>query len=347
MTASQVPAKSPSRRSRPAGAVLLILLLFAAVAVGGFWYAYQRLVGYQRTVAYHVPASARLALRVDLEQVVLFEPVRRHIFPVLKRQLADSDGLAELEEHTGIDLAMDLREVMFVQPASDAWLLVVGGLFPQSGVVAGLAELVRARGIVGCRLAEGRLACPQHAFFVEQAHDGALVLSSSPDALAASLGHGEAYAQLGLGVDDAAGFAADGEWVRSLARLSELPIVGHFAQDLAPLKQFRGVSGRVDLGTETHVVVQLNAREGGDLSSLQPAVERMLTATARLLAGLGHADVAGERTLLASATVRATEHGTIEVVSPWPREDIDRAAQTVADWLTRWGDSWVSRPNNQ
>jgi len=325
----------------------MVLLLFAALAVGGFWYAYERLVGYERAVARHVPPSARLVVRADLEQVVLFEPVRRHVFPVLERQLARSDGLSELEQQTGIELAMDLREVMFVQPASDAWLLAVGGLFPTTGVVAGLGELASRRGIAGCTVAGERLSCPRQSFFAQQASDGVLLLSSSPDVLSAALEPSDAYQALGLGLADAAGFAVDGRWLADLAQWTDLPVIGGVASDFSAMKQFAGASGHVELGTETRVIVRLRPTQGASLAPLLPAVEGMLQTVSRLLSVVEHSDVVGERTLLASASARATENGAIEIVSPWPREDIDRAARSVADWLGRWGNALGNHQNGQ
>src|SRR5690606_4343079 len=116
---------------------------------------------------------------LDLEQVVLFEPFRRHVLPVVRDLLAQQGGLPTLEEKTGIDLAMDLREVMFARSNREGhWVVGVGGLFPQSDVVAGLHELVQESELPGCSFAESRLSCPPYGVFVEQADDGVILFTS-------------------------------------------------------------------------------------------------------------------------------------------------------------------------
>src|SRR5690349_10101504 len=60
-------------------------LIFAAVASIGAWVAYARLVHYRRCAVEHLPPDAQLVARLDVEQVVLFEPVRRQLIPLIER----------------------------------------------------------------------------------------------------------------------------------------------------------------------------------------------------------------------------------------------------------------------
>jgi hypothetical protein len=96
-----------SFRSVALGGVALGALIIA-VAVS----LYLRYIHYERVAARHVPAGSVLALRIDVEQVDLYEPVRRHLIPLLGGP-ARSPGeaaaaVARLEEHTGLKRG-DLR----------------------------------------------------------------------------------------------------------------------------------------------------------------------------------------------------------------------------------------------
>ncbi len=351
MSSPSEESQPESRRHRsglPGSVVLLGLLLFVAAGIAGLWFAYAKLVDYERRAALHVPAGARLAARVDLEQVVLFEPVRRHVFPVLNRHLTGNEGLAQLEATTGIDLGSELREILFVQPASEeAWLLAVGGLFPTTGVIEGLTELLEARGIAGCSLQHARLACPSQSFFAEQAADGIVLFSSDPALLVAAREPTDEYQRLGLRLDGAAGFGVEGAWLRQVGHIASSPWLAPFASRLAPLADVESASGHVDLGTDTTVTVQLRPLAGTDLQALAPGIEQMLGTVAELLSLARHQEQAGERTMLENAAVVARADGTVEILAPWARQDIDRAARSLADWLTSWAEARQEETNQQ
>ncbi len=322
-----------SRGSTKHSKVLLGLFVLFVLFLGGMWLAYVRLVQYERRAALHVPEGAPFAARLDLEQVVLFEPFRRHVLPVVRDLLAQQGGLATLEEKTGIDLAMDLREVMFARAAREGhWVAGVGGLFPSDGVVSGLYEIVQEAKLPGCTFANERLSCPPYGVFVEQADDGIVVFSSDAQLLVQALAPSEHYERLGLGRNDAAGFGMDGSWLRALPGVR----FGALVPGLGALDQFDGASGTVELGTESFVEVRLRPEQGGDLSSLAPTVETLLSGFGTFLRLAGQRDHAGEQALLARAEVTTTETGEVKVRSVWPREDMDRAAQSLGQILELW-----------
>ncbi len=329
------------RSGIPGGVVVLALLVIVGLAVSGLWFAYAKLVGYERRVALHMPPGARLAVRVDLEQVVLFEPVRRHVFPVVSRELTGSEGLREFEAATGIELSSELRELMFVQPASGAgWFFAAGGLFPNEGVVEGLGDLLNQRGVTGCSVERARLSCENQGFFAQQADDGVLMIASEPALIAAAERPNSEHERLGLELDDAAGFGIDGSWLRQLGRLGSLPVVNSVVPGLEPLSQVQSASGHVDLGTESVLTVTLRPTPDTDLHPLVPAVKNMLEGLSKLMALTAHQDLAGERTMLTTARVLPGPDGTVAIVSVWQRQDIDRAARSLADWLTTWAVTW-------
>src|SRR6185295_7585221 len=94
----------------------LILTVLGGV---GAWAAYRELIHYRRCAVEHLPADTQFLVRLDVEQVVLFEPLRRHLLPVLdrlpltaKQQTPSApapDRLTRLRE-AGLNLGLDLRE---------------------------------------------------------------------------------------------------------------------------------------------------------------------------------------------------------------------------------------------
>jgi hypothetical protein len=335
-----------ARKARSHRVVLFGLVALLAAALGGMWFAFEQMVDYERRAVYHVPEGAQLALRVDLEQVVLFEPVRRHVFPVLGKQLAVNDGLKALERHTGIRLAIELREVMAARQAqSGAWVFAVGGLFPERGVLEGLARLAEERGLGGCNLGDGMLRCPKQKIFVTRADDGILLLGSSEALVASAREVTAEHERLGLLVADAAGFAVEPSWLRALAQRVSLPGLGPILPGAEALEALRTVSGSVELGTETTLTVRLTPVPSAEVTALETAVRALLQSVARFLSLIGYSEVAGERSLLAAAIVKTSEDGAVEVTSRWTREDIDRGARSIADWLTAWGNraEWAGK----
>ncbi len=336
------------RRGISPGVVLLGLLLLFAAVVGGLWFAYQKMVAYERRAALHLPAGTRLAARIDLEQVVLFEPFRKNLFPVLRHQLASSandDGVAELERTTGVELAMDLREVVFAVPQQKlGWLLIVGGLFPDDGLAAGLGQLLQSRGITDCSMDGPRLTCSKSGLFIQQADDAALLIAPSPQLIDAAMAPTTEYQRIGLGIDDAAGFAMDGAWVRDAASALSSPLLARFTPGMQSLQQFGTVTGQVELGSESTLHVQLRPLPGGSLHPLAEDFRKLLDGVGRMLALVGHTDVAGERTLLAAAQISPGPDGRIDIVSPWSRQDMDRAAASLADALAAWARGLAQEP---
>lgn len=331
---SQERAPRANARSGTSSRVVLWawFLLFVSF-IGGLWFAYWKLIAYERRAALHLPPGTEFALRVDLEQVVLFEPVRRHLFPVLTEQLLPSSGLAEWEQKTGIDLGMDLREIVFARPDS-GWLVAVGGLFPKTGVVAALHQVIVERKLAECTYDRERMQCPQAGWFAQQAADGVMLFASDPVVLDRALPESRQHEHLGLGKDTAAGFGLDLGWVKR--RISALPF-GVLSAGL--LEQVARVEGEVELGSDLRLEVRLVPGEGADLTPLANTLRATLEAAAGWLALIGHSDQAGERGLLASAEINPQPGGQLAVQSTWSRQELDRAAQSAARALSSWAET--------
>jgi hypothetical protein len=174
----------------------VVISVFAALIVAGITLGvviHSRYVAFERTVARHVPEQAAFVIRWDVEKITLFEPTRRYLLPLLDAAPGDARAPAgatrrkRFAEATGLDVGRDLREAMAViGPREGQWALVLGGAFPETGVVPALERLLGEEGQSVRRLGEEALEGPNGISF-GKASDGALVLASSPESLRAAL----------------------------------------------------------------------------------------------------------------------------------------------------------------
>ena len=67
----------------PSRSLGLAALALTLVAAAGAWWAYRSLIHYERRAALHLPGDADFVARLDLEQVVMFEPVRKYLLPLI------------------------------------------------------------------------------------------------------------------------------------------------------------------------------------------------------------------------------------------------------------------------
>ncbi len=175
------------RRGFPFRFVAAGLVALTAVALTVAVLMYTQLMGYERVAARHLPAGVEAAVRIDVEQRVLFDPVRRRLLPVLRRAIApsldstDAERLfARLKGRTGLELGVDLREIVVASgPGTGEWGLVLGGLFPRHAVLEALHSLLQEAGVPGVhsvrdgqlRFANGRC--------IAASDTGLLVIASS------------------------------------------------------------------------------------------------------------------------------------------------------------------------
>lgn len=195
-------------------------LVLLALGLGLAYVVYDRYVAYQSTVARHVPADALAAARFDLTHVMIYEPFRASIFPLVDRLAAGNRNKprrAALEAR-GIRVGSDVREVLLaLGPAKGDWLLAVGGRLPAVGLGATLASVLRDEGQV-VEEREGRFWIPTHGLAFAQASDGALVLASDQERLRSALAMRPARQELTSG---AGGFTIAEPWlIRPLQHLA-------------------------------------------------------------------------------------------------------------------------------
>src|SRR5688572_20938293 len=139
-TAREPRADRTGSRSFPLVISVFALLIVAGIALGVVIHG--RYVAFERTVARHVPEDAALVIRWDVEKITLFEPTRRYLLPLLDaapndaRTPAGATRRKRLSDASGLDIGRDLREAMAViGPREGDWTLVLGGAFPETGVL--------------------------------------------------------------------------------------------------------------------------------------------------------------------------------------------------------------------
>ncbi len=192
-----------------------VLAVFAAVVI------YVRVLSYDRVAARHLPPDTIEVARVDVERVLLYEPVRKHWFP-----LADEIGrgphseseprLERIHRVTKLELGLDLREIVLGRgPSPGEWVLVLGGKFPHEGVVAGIAKVLTEEGTAWTLSGDGQIARTESGLTIGQADDGVIIIGPSEDRVRAALPESRVYEQLGIPLGGNAALAAEGK------RLSE------------------------------------------------------------------------------------------------------------------------------
>lgn len=178
-------------RSFPVVISVFAFLLVAGLALGVV--IHSRFVAFERTVARHVPEDSAFVIRWDVEKITLFEPTRRYLLPLIDAAPEDARAAAgatrrkRLAEASGLDVGRDLREAMaIIGPEEGDWAIVLGGAFPETGVMAALERVLGEEGRSVKKLGPEKLEGPNGISF-GRASDGALVLASSATRLQAVL----------------------------------------------------------------------------------------------------------------------------------------------------------------
>jgi hypothetical protein len=284
-------------------------MTIAAAFVGGML-IYFKFVAYGRVAARHLPDDTVLAARIDVETMLISDPIRSRLLPLFDQGVASPAALKPRHDrfraHTGVELGRDLREVV-LGIANPGWVVVFGGKFPRSGLVEGLAttleeEHTPAHLDAGVLQVEGGPA-------VGQAADGALIVASDAARLRAAIRGGEAYLKLGLPPEGAGGFAL----------LVKDPIPPGF-------DSFERVAGAVQLGEAMMVDVAVRLRDG---ASADPS------AIARGFATLGAAApaISQARRPLEHAQILPRRPNEVSAQLSWTRPELDAGAAWLSTLL--------------
>lgn len=339
MTPATEPARKP-RRARSFKIVAFVLLGLFGVAVVGAVVAYYKLLHYERVAVHHIPPSAAWAARVDVERVALFEPVRRHLLPLVNRvgsatpaasTPSGRDLATALRQELGLNLGMDLREIVIAGgPALGDWLVVLGGIFPKrSDLIVRTSELLLSQVGVRTRPSSDDLLLFEGAgTALAQAEDGSLVFGSSAELVKAALAPSLRFAELGLAPDQ--GVGGFGVLPAALLDPLVLRVLGSVAATLATIQR---VQGRLEPEANGRVALQIDVLSTTPAAGLAGEVQAWLGSAASLMAFVPGADVAGERALISRATVNVTPENTVRLSSYLENTEVDRACQTLSTWL--------------
>lgn len=288
------------------------VLVLTVLALG-----YLQLIHYTRIAHRHIPREADGALRFDLQQVVLFEPFRKHILPAVAGT-ADASGhtrLHKLDSDIGINSALDVREIVIAHgPGEEDWTTIIGGLFPSGQMLAGIERVLREQPRLQLQKSrDGKaLFIDPWGLVLGQAGSGCLIVSTREELLRQALRPHEdpAFAPL---ASVAGGFML-GSASPPVRQLLEVWGVGP-------------VSGGFTL--QDKLLVEVHTRVvRPDMAALE-AVER----AQRWSRDGGGASWTALRALLARARLDTQENELI-LHSYWEREELDAVAQ---QWGARLG----------
>ncbi|MEO7036871.1 MAG: hypothetical protein ABI548_23170 [Polyangiaceae bacterium] len=288
--------------------------------VGGIWIFF-KFVAYGRVAARHLPDDTVLAARIDVETLLISDPVRLRLLPLFDQGVVGPATLKARHDrfraHTGVELGRDLREIV-IGVSRSGWVLVFGGKFPRTGLLEGLQttldeEHTEAQLTNGVLQVRGGPA-------VGQAADGAFVVASDAPHLKAALQGGEAYLRLGLPPEGAGGFAL----------LVRDPVPPGF-------QDFERVSGSFELGKSMAVDVAVHLRPG---ASATPS------SVAHAFATLGAAAPVESQAQhpLEQAQILPRRPDEVAVKLSWTRPELDAGAAWLVALLGAQFAQRASRP---
>ena len=314
-----------SFRSVALGGVALAVVLGAVVAS-----LYFRYIHYERVAARHVPPGSIFAARIDVEQVDLYEPVRRHLVPLLggpSRSAPEAAAtLSRLEERTGLKRG-DLREIVAARGAKrPEWAVILGGIFPRGTSPAVLAAALAAEDPAWAPSLDGTVVVHRGTgVAVTRAADGAVIIAAQYAIAVAAREPGNAYALLGLPETGAGAVAMREAGVRELGAWPGLLADQTLARSFAGVGAFRADVG---LGERPSVTVTLADVEPGSASAtVHRAVE--------LAKALDPSEATPGSLLLRAGAQRSSfappTSGSASVKLVWDRSEVDQAFQLLAD----------------
>ena len=336
MAREQVDAVPPTVRERPTrkrgggcGLVVLAGLVAAAIGAAALWVFVLRAPA--RAIR-HVPSNATLVARVDLGEIALFGPVRKHLVPLFDAPEAPASGASatpsasagadrvdRIRQETGVDLRRDVREVVIASVDATSWVALFGGRIERGRFVAGMDRVLRDDGAGGWQLEGDRLVGPR-GVVIAQADDGTLVLGTDRSLVGAALPETDDAAHLGLPDGGAVAIViTKPAWSGASTALFALPHGG-------VLGKVDGASGRFALGDAPALTLRLEAA-GGDAVALQADLASMLDEVRAVFTILP--DLVGEKAALRGARLRV-DGGAVVVEAPWPLEALDRACDRFA-----------------
>jgi hypothetical protein len=324
-------AKPRRRQARSFGTVALGGLALAVVIVAVAAALYVRFIRYDRIAARHVPPGSVLAIRLDVQQAILYDPVRRNLLPLLGGpglRAADGDArLSHIEALTGIRRG-DLREIVVARGSSRAdWVIVLGGLFPKDAGASLLGAALATNGDSWTLTPDARAVVRGDGTAVGRAEDGVVLVASSEAEFRAARPVTSTSRELGLESMGPGGFAMGPIALTELARSPSALAEGTIPKDLEELER---LTATVTLGDRVGLTVA--ARDSGGGAALG-----VVTRGLEMLRAFGHAEATPAAVLARGAADRASitpvgdRVATLQLA--WEREEIDRAFGLLAETI--------------
>lgn len=310
----------------------LAALAVALLLVGGGAYLYLFVVAPTPRAHRHIPAGTTLAARADAVKLLTFEPVRKHLWPLLLDEEVEPDPatsrrLRRIAEETGVRIPTDLRELVVASMDGTSWVALAGGTIEPGRFVSGLARVFEQEGSEGWR-SERELLVHGAGVAIGQADDGTLVFGTNAEMARAALPEREDGDAIDLATDEAVTFALESRGYRGL--LSELPDT---IPGLDTLSRVERVTGRFALGREPRLVLGVSPTAGVDVATLASDLSSMLSKL-KLFSLLLKDDPFGAKQALGSAQASA-DGAVVRVEALWPYDALDRGAKEAADWIRR------------
>lgn len=177
-TVTDAAPKGMARRLIAAGIAVLGVLAIAGVVIGYFLF-----VRYTPLAERHIPGASNVAIRADARQIGTFAPVRKHLWPLLVDRPSSKAGKTfadRVAENTGINPALDIRELIVASMDSKSWVLLVGGNFKPGKFVPGMEKVFHEEGHPEWHR-NGDLLIGPTGIAMGQADDGTLVLGTEAE----------------------------------------------------------------------------------------------------------------------------------------------------------------------
>ena len=309
--------------------IAVVALLVAGGAAVGLYF-YFRVLDYVPLAHRHVPAGSNIVLRADGPKIVLFKPMRDHLWPLLLEGQDEKQGegrrLRLIEEKTGVKLPLHLREVIIASLDAASWVVVLGGTFPAGRFVAGMAEVLRAEGVKGWSL-DGDLLVSERGPALGQADDGTIVLGTTRQIAQTALPVSDDGSPVpGPITGEALSFLVNQRAYQGAVSLLPPDLPG-----LDSLSQVEQVTGTMTLSEQPQLLLEVQPKDGTDAAELGRRLERFFVGL-RAAAKLESGQLGGAKAALDAAAVEV-DGKVVRITAPWPYEPLDRAVKQLADAL--------------
>lgn len=316
------PPLPPMPRSRKIAIALSILAAVLLVASVAF---YLFVVRYEPLARRHIPGNANLVARLELGDLVLFGPVREHLWPLVFEG-APGDApkgktrASRLRAATGVDLATDLRELFVASVEGSSFVAIVGGKIPRGRFVKGLAAVAKEEAWPGGWHEAGELLVGPGGLAVGQADDGTILFGTSAAIVIAALPASDDFHRLTLPEKGASSFAVTKEAWSGAAGVA---VVAH----ASVLRKIERASGRFTLSKSPEFALEIEPVSASPAPALAGEIEQLLSEM-RIVAML-LPDLGGAKGALQAAKVTAKD-GRVIITAPWSYEALDGVCARLA-----------------